>query len=231
MGAQLPVISFVTPKGGAGKTTTAVLVACELADQGHSVVILDADPNQPITDWASKPISPPAGVEVVSGIDQNNILDALEEAAARADWVVIDVEGSANLAANYAIAGSDAVIIPAQKSQTDARQAVRAVKLVRDATKAQRRERIPHALLFTRTAFIVAGVQREVVEALEQFPSLPVELGERSAYQAIFAYGGSLKTLPAKSGGNVQKAIDNAAAVVAAIKTLIDGAEAEKDAA
>lgn len=227
----MPVISFVTPKGGAGKTTTAILVACELAAEGASVVVLDADPNQPITDWAAKPIAPPVGVEVVSGVDQNNILDALDEAASRATWVIVDVEGSANLAANYAIAGSDAVIIPAQKSQTDARQAVRAVKLVRDASKAQRRPEIAHALLFTRTSSIIAGVQRDVVEALGQFPSLDVELAERSAYQAIFAYGGDLRSLPARTGGNVAKAIENARAVTAAIKALVGMPVEAKDAA
>lgn len=221
----MPIISFVTPKGGAGKTTTTVLVACELAAAGETVVILDADPNQPITDWASKPIAPPTGIEVVSGVDQNNILDVLDEAAARARWVIIDVEGSANLAANYAIAGSDAVIIPAQKSQTDARQAVRAIKLVRDASKAQRRPEIPHALLFTRTSAIIAGVQRDVVEALAQFPSLEVQLAERSAYQAIFAYGGDLRSLPPRTGGNIVRAIENAGQVTDAIRRLV-GAQA-----
>jgi chromosome partitioning protein len=226
----MPVISFVTPKGGAGKTTTAILVACELAERGRSVIILDADPNQPITDWATKPIAPPAGVKVVSGVDQNNILDSLDDSVTKADWVLIDVEGSANLAANYAIAGSDAVIIPAQKSQTDARQAVRAVKLVRDASKAQRRAEIPHALLFTRTSSIVAGVQRDVV-ALSRFPTISVELAERSAYQAIFAYGGDLRSLPARTGGNVAKAIENAGAVTDAITALASAATSARDAA
>lgn len=227
----MPVISFVTPKGGAGKTTTAILVACELAERGRSVIILDADPNQPITDWATKPIAPPAGVKVVSGVDQNNILDSLDDSVTKADWVLIDVEGSANLAANYAIAGSDAVIIPAQKSQTDARQAVRAVKLVRDASKAQRRAEIPHALLFTRTSSIVAGVQRDVVDALSRFPTIGVELAERSAYQAIFAYGGDLRSLPARTGGNVAKAIENAGAVTDAITALASAATSARDAA
>jgi chromosome partitioning protein len=167
----------------------------------------------------------------VSGVDQNNILDSLDDSVTKADWVLIDVEGSANLAANYAIAGSDAVIIPAQKSQTDARQAVRAVKLVRDASKAQRRAEIPHALLFTRTSSIVAGVQRDVVDALSRFPTISVELAERSAYQAIFAYGGDLRSLPARTGGNVAKAIENAGAVTDAITALASAATSARDAA
>jgi Mrp family chromosome partitioning ATPase len=37
----MPVISLSSPKGGAGKTTTAALVATVLADRGESVPIFD----------------------------------------------------------------------------------------------------------------------------------------------------------------------------------------------
>ena len=36
----MPVISFVSPKGGVGKTTTALLLATELAEQGASHVTI-----------------------------------------------------------------------------------------------------------------------------------------------------------------------------------------------
>ena len=48
----MPVISLCSPKGGAGKTTTAALVATVLADQGESVTIIDADPNKAVMRWA-----------------------------------------------------------------------------------------------------------------------------------------------------------------------------------
>ena len=44
----MPIISLCSPKGGAGKTTTSVLVATVLADQGESVTIIDADPNKAV---------------------------------------------------------------------------------------------------------------------------------------------------------------------------------------
>ncbi len=40
----MPIISVASPKGGCGKTTTSIILACELARQGRSVVIVDADP-------------------------------------------------------------------------------------------------------------------------------------------------------------------------------------------
>jgi chromosome partitioning protein len=50
----MPVISFANPKGGAGKTTTALILATELADSGASVSIIDADPER----WARCPACP-----------------------------------------------------------------------------------------------------------------------------------------------------------------------------
>lgn len=53
----MPTISFASSKGGAGasskggagKSTSAVLLATELAVRGTTVTIIDADPNQPVT--------------------------------------------------------------------------------------------------------------------------------------------------------------------------------------
>ena len=42
----MPTISFANPKGGAGKTTSALLLATELAGRGAEVVVIDADPER-----------------------------------------------------------------------------------------------------------------------------------------------------------------------------------------
>lgn len=47
----MPVIAFVSPKGGAGKTTAALLLALELTHAGRRVRMSDADPNQPLVRW------------------------------------------------------------------------------------------------------------------------------------------------------------------------------------
>ncbi len=41
----MPVIAFANPKGGSGKSTSALLLATELAVKGASVTIIDADPS------------------------------------------------------------------------------------------------------------------------------------------------------------------------------------------
>ena len=50
----MPTIVFASPKGGVGKSTSAVLLATELARKGAAVTIIDADPNKPVSDWAKR---------------------------------------------------------------------------------------------------------------------------------------------------------------------------------
>ena len=49
----MPVVVFANPKGGAGKSTSALVLAQTFAKAGASVTVIDADPNRPILDWRS----------------------------------------------------------------------------------------------------------------------------------------------------------------------------------
>ena len=46
------VITFANPKGGSGKTTSAMLLAEQIALSGGSVAIIDLDPNANILIWS-----------------------------------------------------------------------------------------------------------------------------------------------------------------------------------
>jgi chromosome partitioning protein len=48
------IIALVNEKGGCGKTTLAVHIACWLADQGNDVAFVDADRQQSARRWISK---------------------------------------------------------------------------------------------------------------------------------------------------------------------------------
>ena len=65
----MPTISFASSKGGAGKSTSAVLLATELAMRGASVTIIDADPNQPVMRWSKKP-GKPKTLTVIGGVTE-----------------------------------------------------------------------------------------------------------------------------------------------------------------
>jgi chromosome partitioning protein len=142
----MPVISFVSPKGGVGKTTSAVLLGGVLADMGALVTMIDADPNQPVSSWAKLP-GRPENLRVMRDVTQDTVIDVIEEEAQRSTFVICDLEGTASLTVSYAVSRSDLVLRPLQGSHLEAAQAARAVKLVRSTEKAIGRS-VPFALFF-----------------------------------------------------------------------------------
>ncbi|WP_293483135.1 AAA family ATPase [Phenylobacterium sp.] len=45
----------MSPKGGAGKTAAALLLALGLAERGARVALIDSDPNKPLVRWGDLP--------------------------------------------------------------------------------------------------------------------------------------------------------------------------------
>ena len=92
----MPVIAFVSPKGGAGKSTSAVILATELAEElagQGSVAIIDADPNRPVSQWADRP-GKPDNLVVISGISEKTIIDEIENTAEQVTFTIVDLEGT-----------------------------------------------------------------------------------------------------------------------------------------
>src|ERR1017187_38219 len=131
----MPTIVFASPKGGAGKSTSAVLLATELALKGAGATILDADPNKPVSHWARRG-GWPGNLTVVADISESSIIDEIDNAARKAAFVVVDLEGTASMMVAYAISRADLVIIPTQGSQLDAAEATKAIRLIKTQEKA-----------------------------------------------------------------------------------------------
>lgn len=209
----MPIISFVSPKGGAGKTTSAVILACQLAESGAEVVIIDADPNRPVSDWGKKSEGKlPQTLRIEADVNEHNVVDKIIEAAEAVPFVIVDCEGTADLSVAYAVGQSDLVMIPTQGSALDAKQAARAIQLVRNQSKHTRRE-IPHAAVLTRTGAAVKS--RELRFVSEDFSAagvqiLKTEVNERAAFKSMFSFGGTLSTLDPSQVSNIDKAVENA---------------------
>ena len=145
----MPTIAMVTPKGGAGKSTSAVILGTEIARRGAAVTMIDADPNKPLSDWARQP-GRPENLTVLAEVTEENIIEEIESAAQKTPFVIVDLEGTASMTVAYAVSRADLVIIPTQGSQLDAKQATRAIKLIQQQERAFGRK-IPYAILFSRT--------------------------------------------------------------------------------
>ncbi|MFZ0256561.1 MAG: ParA family protein [Gammaproteobacteria bacterium] len=209
----MPTIAFVSPKGGVGKTTAAVLLATEIAQKGKAVTLIDADPNKPISAWSRQP-GVPENLSVISEVDEESIIDEIETAEAQSPFVIVDLEGTANLMVGYAISRCDFVIIPSQGSQLDAKEATKAIRLIQQQEKAFKRT-IPYAVLLTRTsAAIKTRSLRHIQDQLQRrgVQLFGVQIIEREAFRAIFSFGGTLERLDRKEVSGVESAIINARA-------------------
>jgi len=207
----MPTIVFASPKGGVGKSTAAVLLATELASHGGSVTMIDADPNKPLSQWASRP-GKPEKLTVIDTATEESIIDVIESAALKTTFVIVDLEGTASMMAGYAMSRADLVIIPAQGSHLDATEAVKAIKLVKSQEKAFQKK-IPFAILFTRTSAAIRPRTLQSIEtefAQNSTPMFGSQIHEREAYRAIFAFGGTLADLDPSQVSNLPAARLNA---------------------
>ena len=205
----MPVVSIANPKGGAGKSTVALVLATTLANHGASVIVLDCDPNKPILKWRSG--NSKNTIAVDGKITDANIVSAVNEYRKKYQFVFIDLEGTPNILTSRAISRSNLVIIPIQPSPTDAEQAIKAIQLIK-AEEETFEKRIPFKIMLTRTAVSIATrMERIIVTELEQgiIPRFDTHLNERSAFKAMFFYKQDLNELDPENVSKLDKARDN----------------------
>lgn len=206
----MPTIVFVSPKGGAGKTTSSLILAEQLS-RSADVTIIDADPNRPIESWA-KGGAKPEQLHIIADADEENIIERIEDAAMRTPFVIVDLEGTASKIVLMAISQADLVIVPTQGSQLDAEQAGRAFRVIAQQEKMSRRK-VPYSVLLTRTNSAIrtrtlAHIEKGLIAA--GIPVFNTELNEREAFRAMFSFRQPLSGLSVSDVANLDKAISNA---------------------
>jgi chromosome partitioning protein len=208
---RMPTIAFANPKGGAGKTTAALLLASELASKGAKVTIIDADPERWISQWGALE-GKPQTIRIVGDVTEDTIVDLIDEASRNSQFVVVDLEGTASLMVANAIGMADLVVIPTQGSAMDAKGGAKTIRLIRNQERMTRRK-IVHSVLLTRTSAAVTSrslrnVQDQLTKGGVDVFRTPIV--ERAAFRDIFDFGGTLATLDPKIVSNLDKAQQNA---------------------
>lgn len=222
----MPTIIFSSSKGGAGKTTAAVVLASEFAEQGQAkglrVALVDADPNQHSAAWAAKE-GKPENIDALSVGKDDDILQVIEEAQRNAAFVIVDLEGAASSTVIGAIALADLVVVPCQPSQNDAREAAKTIKQIQYAAKVSRRT-IPFVVVFSRiSAAIFTKTNKHLAAEFESagVDVLETALIDREAFKSIFSFGGTVNTLERKNtreAAGPEKAAENVRAFAEDIK-------------
>lgn len=159
------IIAAINLKGGCGKSTIAVNLACGLVGK-RSAVLVDADSQGTATFYASKGLLPITceswPVETESRIEGwvKRVISL------QGDYVVIDAPPHVGAVTQAIVGIADLVIVPIAPSAADLMATGRALELIR-AARSMRKDKGPRCLLVpskvdTRT---VSG--RELVGALE----------------------------------------------------------------
>lgn len=217
----MPTVVIASPKGGAGKSTTAILLGTELAHAGASVVMLDCDPNRSLSLWADRgPL--PDRIRVLASVSESEIVKTIKQHDTDGQIVIVDLEGVASRLVSRAISQADLVITPMRATTLDATIGVRALQLIAEEEEALDRK-IPHAVVFTMTKAIRSKQHSGIAASLSEqgVDLIDPPLMERSAFSAIFEFGGDLRGMPAQ--GNMGGAIENAAQFAQAVYQRLAG--------
>tara|TARA_R100000935_G_scaffold24727_1_gene44337 strand:+ start:457 stop:1134 length:678 start_codon:yes stop_codon:yes gene_type:complete len=217
----MPVISFATSKGGAGKTTSAIVLGTELAE-GTQVIMIDADPAKRLTRWSTLAMLPKS-LRVITSQGERFIQDEISDAQSKATFVLIDLEGSASRLTSFAMAESDLVVIPSGEEQQDADAAIETLAEIEMEGRARRRA-IPAAIVFARTsAAVKSKLEKHIhAEMMKVGRVMSTELHRRTAFSSLHNAGGGLRQLDPSDVNGIDKALINAQAFASEIIDILE---------
>ena len=158
-------------KGGVGKTKTSMFVGQDLADRGHEVLIVDADPGtQGVAGWVQTLIRDHKGYELPWQVRQwarecglLGMWVPQQAADCEADYVVLDVGAEIPDVLQYAAMLADHVVIPIGTHQDELDR----LSATLTAIQGGARPGVVPRVLLTRVDAIGVGAARAVREALD----------------------------------------------------------------
>jgi chromosome partitioning protein len=183
------IVSFASSKGGVGKSTTCAAIGARLALRGEQVLIIDLDQNKTLERWGRK--ANIAGL-AVQAVERDHFTELFRDtvAAGDTDHILIDLAGTREASALKAIARSDLVVIPAQASEPDLREALVIASDVRDVGE-EKGTAIPYRLLLTKMSPLRTRVTDFAYQELARhhLPVFRTVMVERVGYKEMFLTG------------------------------------------
>lgn len=222
----MAIISIYSPKGGAGKTTTALLLGTTLASDGYDIAMIDADPNASLSMWTDDEGTLP-NLSIVKEPDEEELIAAITNAHQDGRTVIVDLDGRASTRSTHALLMSDLVLVPFRGSMLDADLAVKAQKTIKNAEIARGRA-ISYRGVLTNAPASANFYSRELMNVLQimkamPFPILRTAIAERQAYRALISFGGTLASLDPRDVPGLETAQVNATALAAEVIELLEG--------
>ena len=186
----MSVVAIVNQKGGTGKTTLATNLAWVLAEKG-TVLLLDADPQASVQNWAAGDGPVPEAL-VVQGSGDRDLLRLLRSMSSYYDWIIVDGPPGITKTSADAVRAADVVLIPAQPSPLDVWAAADIVAAVQARQKTAKG--MPKAAFVITMAQPRTRLSRQIDEALNEMglPVLQARTTRRVSYPNAINDGNSV---------------------------------------
>jgi chromosome partitioning protein len=115
----MKAITFVTQKGGSGKSTLCISLAVAAQEAGQSVCILEMDRQATVSDWAEHRRADTPEVAQIDATQLDDIMARLR--GSDFDYVFIDTPGVDSPGSLAAIRAADLCVIPCRPTPADLR--------------------------------------------------------------------------------------------------------------
>lgn len=183
------IIAVAGQKGGSGKTTTAISIACEYLARGRRVLLVDADPQGSTSTFAS--VASEVGARTPTVVSMGVGLHRPEQLPALArdfDVTVIDCPPRHGEILKSAVIIADLVVLPCGPSALDAWALGASVDLINEA-KVLRPDLLAVVLLTKKVARTAIGQGARDVLTSSGLPVLQSEMYHRVTYAEAPAAG------------------------------------------
>ncbi len=155
------------------------------------LVVLDADPTQALSRWASGAYEGPP-FEAIAEPDETRLAHLIGTKADSTDLVLVDTAGFGNRAATVAMTSADAVLIPTLAGEADITEAEKTIRLVEGLARAARRD-IPARVVFNRVRRTSLARHADTEMKKAQIQRLNSNLSDLVAYGEL-SYSGRIPT-------------------------------------
>lgn len=154
----MPVISFINPKGGGGKTTSISNLAAALLKLGHKVKALDADPQNSLYQWNKiRDFQIQNGEDLkslfVASVQGQSLIEIVEETKQvnPETFILIDTTGTNDQNTRAAMLRSEYIITPCSYSPIELWEVHKVIKLTENLAQRTGKEKIKVLLFFNKT--------------------------------------------------------------------------------
>jgi len=183
------VIAVMNLKGGCGKSTIAVNLACELAGGGDAVLLLDNDSQKTASHWLSHGRLPVRGefMPLENDADGEQLVRRVAGSSER--YVVLDAPAHVGAAAQAAGKIADLVLVPVTASGVDLLATETIVELIRKARELRHGE-TPKCLIVPSKIDRRTDEGRRIDEQVQRFgENIGPAVHQRTAFVDAFGAG------------------------------------------